>query len=282
MDVSINIVHYNIPRLLRQTMLGIRRAAPRLNYEVNIVDNNPQLRVRDMIESEFPEARILVSPRNVGFGQGMNKAFDQSSGRYWLVSNPDIALQPGSLEKLVQYMDANPDVGIVGSKLVSPNGEIQMSCFRFMEPRTVFYRRLPLVNRFDSVKQHLDQYLMSDWDHATIRDVDYLLGACLLVRPQAIREVGSFDPGYFMYFEEQDLCRRFWKAGWRVVYNPEANMVHYHRRESAAGGILKQVLNPVTHHQIRSAIYYFKKFKDEANPRKSYEPHGQLSRVHRT
>ncbi|MBU0531590.1 MAG: glycosyltransferase family 2 protein [Candidatus Uhrbacteria bacterium] len=271
MDVSINIVHYNTPRLLRQTLLGIRRAAPRLNYEVIVVDNNPKLRVREMIEAEFPEVRVVVSPRNVGFGQGMNKALDHANGRYWLVSNPDIVLKSGSLEKIVEYMDQHPDVGIVGAKLESPNGEIQHSCYRFMEPRTVFYRRLPFVNRIESVRQHLDQYLMSDWDHASIRDVDHVLGACMLVRPQAIREVGNFDPNYFMYFEDQDLCRRFWASGWRVVYNPEVNMVHYHRRESAEGGIVKQVLNPVTHHQIRSAFHYFQKFKGEANPRKAYE-----------
>lgn len=268
MDVSINIVHYNTPRLLRQTLLRIRKAAPGVKYEVIVVDNNPKMRIREMIKSEFPEVNLVESERNVGFGQGVNKAFEQAQGRYLLVFNPDISMQPGSLEKLVDYLDQNKQVGIVGSRLNNPNGTVQHSCYRFTEPKTVVYRRVPFINRLTPVRQHLDDYLMADWDHATTREVDYLLGACMMVRREALEEVGAFDPGYFIYFEEQDLCRRFWKAGWRVVYHPKSIMVHYHRRESAEGGFISQLTNPLTHQQIKSAIYYFKKFKGESNPRK--------------
>ncbi len=268
MDVSINIVHYNIPRLLRQTLLGIRRAAPKLNYEVIVVDNNPQMRLSDEIKREFPEMRVVESDQNCGFGRGINKAFEQARGKYLLVFNPDIFMLPGSLEKLVQHLDQNPQVGIVGSQLKNPNGDIQMSCYRFTEPKTVIYRRIPFIDRISSVKQHLENYLMADWDHASTRNVDYILGACMLIRREALDEVGSFDHNFFMYFEEQDLCRRFWKQGWQVVYHPASVMVHYHRRESAEGGFIKQLLNPVTHHQIRSARYYFQKYRGEAHPRK--------------
>ncbi len=267
MDVSINIVHYNTPRLLRQTLLSIRRAAPRLNYEVIVVDNNPNLRVKKGIVEEFPEVKVLTSPVNIGFGQGINLAFEHARGRYLLVFNPDVSMLPNSLEQLVGYLDENQDVGIVGSKLENPNGKIQYSCYRFTKPHTVLYRRLPFLDRLNVVKQHLTDYLMCDWDHATSRDVDYLLGACMLIRRKALDQVGMFDPNFFIYFEEQDLCRRFWKAGWRVVYHPHSIMVHYHRRESAKGGLFAQLLNPVTRHQIRSAIYYFQKYKGEGNPR---------------
>jgi len=267
MDVSINIVHYNTPRLLRQTLFGIQRAAPKLNYEVIVVDNNPEMRVADMIKQEFPEVKVIVSDRNVGFGQGVNKAFEQAQGKYLLVSNPDISMLPGSLEKLVKYLDENDKVGIVGSQLKNPDGQVQYSCYRFTQPKTVIYRRLPFVDRIASVRQHIDHYLMADWDHQQTRDVDYLLGACMLVRKEALDQVGSFDPNFFLYFEEQDLCRRFWKQSWRVVYHPASVMVHYHRRESAEGNIVQQLLNPVTRHQIRSAIYYFQKYNKEPHPR---------------
>ena len=266
MDVSINIVHYNTPGLLRQTLLSIRRAAPRLNYEVIVVDNNPQARLSDSLRQEFPEMKMIEST-NVGFAQGMNKAFEQACGRYLLVSNPDISMLPGSLEKLVEHLDQNPQTGIVGSQLKSPDGSIQSSCYKFTEPKTVLYRRLPFIKRFAAVKKHLDEYLMVDWDHSDTREVDYLLGACMLIRKQALDDVSGFDPAFFMYFEEQDLCRRFWKNGWQVVYHPASVMVHYHRRESAEGNILQQLLNPVTRHQIRSARYYFQKYRNEPHPR---------------
>jgi GT2 family glycosyltransferase len=267
MDVSINIVHYNTPRLLRQTLLGIQRAAPKLNYEVIVVDNNPKMPVSDQIRKEFPEVKVVVTDYNMGFGQGVDQAFKIAKGKYLLVSNPDISMLPGSLEKLVQYLDQNPKAGIVGSQLKNPDGQIQMSCYRFAEPKTVLYRRLPFVKKFTSAQEHLKEYLMSDWDHSMTRDVDYLLGACMLVRREALEQVGSFDPNFFLYFEEQDLCRRFWKKGWRVVYHPASVMVHYHRRESAEGNFIQQLLNPVTRHQIRSARYYFKKYRYDPHPR---------------
>ncbi len=267
MDVSINIVHYNTPRLLRQTLSSIRRAAPRLRYEVIVVDNNPNLKVGEGLKHEFPEVRVVDPGQNLGFGQGMNAAFAKARGRYLLVFNPDVSMLPGSLEKLVQYLEDNPRAGIVGSRLNDPGGRLQHSCYTFMQPRTVLYRRLPLVDRFSSVREHLNQYLMADWSHEETRSVDYILGACMLVRRQLIDEIGTFDPGFFMYFEEQDLCRRTWLANWQVVYHPDSIMVHYHRRETAKGGIVSQLLNPVTHHQIKSAIYYFKKYRGAVNPR---------------
>lgn len=272
MDVSINIVHYNTPRLLRQTLASIRRAAPRLNYEVIVVDNNPTLKVGPQLLEEFPEVRIVDPNKNLGFGQGMNAAFKEARGRYLLVFNPDVSMLPGSLEELVRHLDENSRVGIVGARLNDPGGQLQHSCYTFMQPRTVFYRRLPFISRLESVKSHLDDYLMADWSHDETKEVDYILGACMLVRQELIKEIGTFDPGFFMYFEEQDLCRRAWLAGWRVVYHPDSIMVHYHRRETAEGGIVSQLLNPVTHHQIKSAIYYFKKYRGATNPRQGVCP----------
>ena len=267
MDVSICIVHYNTPGLLRQTLLSIQRAAPRLKYEIVLVDNNPQARVASWVQQEFPEVKLVVSDQNIGFAQGMNKAMENAKGRYLLSSNPDISILPGSLEKLVHYLDQNPKAGMIGSQLQNPDGSVQRSCYRFAQPKTVILRRLPFADRLAVIKRHLDNYLMAEWDHQHTRDVDYILGACMLMRQEIFEEVGGFDPKYFMYFEEQDLCRRFWKAGWRVVYHPVSVMVHYHRRESAEGNVFQQLLNPITHHQIRSAFYYFQKFRGEPHPR---------------
>lgn len=265
-DVSIMIVHYNTPGLLRQTLKGIRRAAPTIRYEVIVVDNNPKARISSLVKSEFPEVTILESEVNCGFGRGMNIAMDEARGRYLLVFNPDMIIRPKSLETLVAFLDKEKDVGIVAPQLKNPNGSVQHSCYRFMEPKTILYRRLPLVKKLSFVKEHLNHYLMEDWDHQSINNVDYALGAALCIRRDALREVGVFDPNLFMYFEDQDLCRRFWDAGWRVVYHPEAQMVHYHRRETAEGNFLSQIFHPLTRIQMKSAVYYYQKhgwFKDK-------------------
>ena len=258
-DVSIMIVHYNTPGLLRQTLKGIRRAAPKVRYEVIVIDNNPKERIPTSIKTEFPEIQIIESERNCGFGQGMNIAMDEARGRFLFVFNPDIVMHPGSLETLVAFLETQKDVGIVAPKLCNPDGKVQSSCYRFMEPKTIVYRRLPFIGRLPFVKKHLEHYLMSDWNHEEMRNVDYALGAALCIRREALMEVGVFDPNLFMYFEDQDLCRRFWGAGWRVVYEPKAQMTHYHRRETAEGNFLSQLLHPLTRIQIKSAVYYYKK-----------------------
>tara|TARA_Y100000031_G_C7872924_1_gene227192 strand:+ start:21 stop:440 length:420 start_codon:yes stop_codon:yes gene_type:complete len=135
-----------------------------------------------------------------------------------------------------------------------------------MRPSIIFYRRIPFLGILPRAKKAVRDYLMVDDDHARVQDVDYILGAAMLIRKQALDEVGGFDPEFFVYFEDQDLCRRFWKKGWRVVYNPDVELIHYHRRETAEGGFVKQIFNPLTRIQIQSALYYYKKYKGEDNP----------------
>ena len=265
-DLSILIVHYNTPGLLRQTLKGIESSAPKVACEVIVVDNNPRQRIEAMVKKEFPNVRVLVSDRNLGFGGGMNKAMEVAEGRYVLVFNPDICLFPGALEELVSYMDAHKDIGMLAPQLRNPDGSVQMSCFRFMGPEIIAYRRVPVLRSMGFAKRAIDRYMMAEWDHSQTRDVDYVLGAAMCVRREALKDVGPFDSNFFVYFEDQDWCRRFWKAGWRVTYHPKAWMVHYHRRETAEGGFLAQVRNPLTRVQLKSALYYYRKYQGEPNP----------------
>lgn len=266
-DVSILIVHYNTPGLLRQTLKGIRSAAPTVACETIVIDNNPHLRIAERVRKEFPEVRVVVSEKNLGFGGGMNLAMEHAQGRYFLVFNPDIALFPGAIEKLVAFMDSHPDVGIAGPRLANPDRSLQQSCYRFAPPSVILYRRIPWLRALPRARRAVENYLMAEWDHGEVRDVDYLLGAALMVRREAVAQVGKFDPAFFMYFEDQDWCRRFWKHGWRVVYCPQAQMIHYHRRETAEGGFWEQIRNPLTRIQLKSAWRYYRKYKGERNPR---------------
>lgn len=260
-DVSILIVHFNTPGLLRQTLKGIFRVNPCVTYEVIVVDNNPKVRVKEMVAQEFPTVQCLVSEENVGFGCGMNKAMEVATGRYFFVFNPDMILMPGALETLKDFMETHPDVGMAGPRLLNPDGSIQHSAYRFMEPMVIVYRRVPLLREMSFARRAVEQYLMAGEDLSQTRDVDYLLGAAMFVRRRAVEQVGGFDPAFFVYFEDQDWCRRFWLAGWRVMYNPDVSLIHYHRRETAEGGFIAQLLNPLTRIQIQSAIYYYQKYK---------------------
>lgn len=262
MDISILIVGYKNHRLVRQTLKGILRVAPAVSCETIVIENDPTGATTKMCE-EFPWVKVIDHRKNIGFGRAMNLGIEAARGRYILVFNPDVVVLPGAFEELVKYLDEHPDVGMVGPQLHNPDGTLQYSCYRYTEPKTVLYRRLPFVRHFKSVQRHLDDYVMADWDHGETREVNYLLGAAMLIRRQALDQVGGFDPVYFMYFEDQDLCRRFWNAGWKVVYHPKAKLIHYHRRETAEGGFLQQLFHPLTRIQIKSAIYYFKKHRQK-------------------
>ena len=265
-DLSILIVHTFERRLVRQTLRNIRRAAPRLHYEVIVIDNNPAAGMADTIKREFPDVRYAAMDKNRGFGAAMNRGLETARGSYVLIFNPDIVVAPGSLEALHAYMEANPDVGMVAPKLLNPDGTLQYSCNRYHEPMIPVYRRTPL-GKFAFAQRAVDRFLMKDDPHDETREVDWLMGSSLFTRRAALDEVGTFDDGFFMYFEDTDLCRRFWEKGWRVMYHPEVSMVHYHRRASNDGSLWSQLRSPLTWEHIKSAIRFFRKYRGKSNPR---------------
>ena len=264
-DVSILIVHTFERRLIRQTLRGLRRAAPQLHVEVLVIDNNPAAGIADMLKTEFPEARYFAKS-NEGFGSAMNVGIKHARGKYVLIFNPDIIISAGALEKLFQYMEANPQVGTVGPKLLNADGSLQYSCYRYHEPLVPILRRTPL-GRLPWATKIIDRFLMKDASHDQIMEVDWIMGSAMFTRADALAKVGSFDERFFMYFEDTDLCWRMWEAGYKVIYYPEAVMVHYHRRASADGSIFKQLRSPLTWRHIESAYKFFRKHAGQNNPR---------------
>lgn len=259
MDLSIVILNYRSKGLVKQCVKTIGLYAPKASYEIIVVDNDSGDGVGAMLEERFPEVRFIRSPANVGYAGGNNLGVRAARGRYVVIMNPDITVRPGALDAMVAFMEANPEVGIMGPKLVHPDGSIDASCYRFPTYAIPIYRRTPL-GRLASGRQAVSRYLMEDYDHRTTRDVDWLLGAVLMVRRSALDEVGPLDERYFLYFEDTDWCRRFWQAGWRVVYYTGAEMVHYHERLSAQGSWIVSPFRRSTRIHIASCIKYFRKW----------------------
>ncbi len=260
MDLSIVILNYKSKGLVKQCVKTIGLAAPKPSYEIIVVDNDSRDGTGEMLAALFPHVKFIQSPANLGYAAGNNLGIKAATGRYVVIMNPDITVRPGSFEAMVAFMDLNPDVGIMGPKLVHPDGSLDASCYRFPEYAIPVYRRTPL-GRLPAGKRAVASYLMEDYDHETTRDVDWLLGATLMVRREALDAVGLLDERFFLYFEDTDWCRRFWKAGWRVVYFTGANMVHYHERLSAQGSWLVSPLRKSTRIHIASCIKYFAKWR---------------------
>ncbi len=231
--VSIVIVHYRTPDLLANCLAQIGAAQVAIPCEVLIVDNAPLDDAAEKV-ARAHGARYLCSERNVGYGRAVNRGMEAARGRYYLILNPDVEIRPGSVEALAAYLDAHPSAGLCGPKLFSPDGSLQYSARTFYTLKIILLRRTPIGRLFPRARA-LREHLMQDWDHADVREVDWMLGGAIMVRREAVADVGGMDARFFLYFEDVDWCSRMHRRGWRVVYVPHAEMVHAHQRISAHG-----------------------------------------------
>jgi len=260
MDLSITIVAYKNKNILRECLKCIKKANIGLSYEIIVVDNASGDGTAKMLNFEFPEVVAIVSSRNLGFAGGNNLAVARAWGDKILFLNPDVVICQGAVEKTAAYLDNHPEAGLVGPKLLNADGTLQYSAFRFPTIFTPLFRRTPL-GLFSFGKKHLRNYLMMDWNHNEVKEVDWLLGSALMMRKSDYGRLAKFDERFFLYFDDCDLARQVWVSGKKVVYVPHAQMIHFHRRESAHFGFIKGLFHKPTREHIKSWIKYFWKWR---------------------
>lgn len=287
MDVSIVILNYKQRGLVKQCIKGIVVAQPQLAYEIIVVDNASHDGTLEMakklfeVSPDIPQPVLLILPRQIippiltiqtgsndGFAVGNNAGIKQASGKYVMIMNADIAVVPGAIEQMFLYMESHGDIGILGPKLINPDGTVQSSCRRYPHFLTPFYRRT-FFGQLPFARKELDRYLMADFDHEKTVDVDWFFGACLFVRKSVFEKIGLFDERFFMYFEDLDLCRRTWQAGYRITYLTTVEMVHYHQRLSAERGGLFGLFSKGGRIHVASGIKYFAKYLGVPLPKRN-------------
>jgi N-acetylglucosaminyl-diphospho-decaprenol L-rhamnosyltransferase len=250
-DLSVVIVSWNVRDLLRQCLSTVVGPGP-LSLEVIVVDNASTDGSVDMLRAEFPAVQVVANPGNVGFPAANNQGIAAARGRYVLLLNSDAEVVGEGLATMVAFADAHPDVGVVGPQLLNPDGSVQSSRRRLPTLATAFFESTWLQPY--APRRLLERYYVLDQPDGTTLDVDWVKGAALMARREAIEQVGLLDEGFFMYSEELDWCRRFREAGWRVVYLPTAQIVHHEGKSS------EQVL-PARHiHFQTSKVRYFCKY----------------------
>lgn len=263
MDLSIVILNYNSKDYLLPALLGIAENTSDLAYEVIIVDNHSTDSSADYIRSKilprFENARLMVATSNRGYAAGNNLGIREARGKYVAIMNPDIVIWDNALQKILQFMEENPRLGLAGPKLVLPDGGLQYFCYRFPRPAVLIYRRTPL-GRLKAGQRAITEYLMTDWDHDDSRPVDWLQGSFLVARRSALAEIGLMDERFFLFLEDTDWCRRFWLSGWQVWYYAGSEVVHYHNRASDTGKFYKSLFNKMTWIHLFSAWRYFRKW----------------------
>jgi GT2 family glycosyltransferase len=230
-DLSVCIVNWNTRQDLEQAITSVLHSDPELKLEVVVLDNASSDGSPEMIREQFPSVKLLRSAENLGFAKGYNRAADEAEGRHILMLNPDTVVRPRALGALVGLLDSRQDAGAAAPRLLNSDGTIQYSCRRLPGPMAAILRNT-LIGRLAPNNRFTRDYLMADWDHKTIRQVDWVSGAAICIRRETWSEVGGFDEGYFMYAEDIDWCLRAQQAGWRIYYVPESAIVHHIGRSS--------------------------------------------------
>jgi GT2 family glycosyltransferase len=234
LDLSVVIVSRNTRELTLRGVasVGESLAGAGYSWEVILVDNDSGDGTVEAVREGFPAVRVIESGGNRGFSAGNNLGIAEAQGRAMLLLNPDAEAVGDAIPRLLDGLLADPGVGIVGPALRYPDGSPQSSRRRFPTRLTAFLEST-IVQQYWRGNRVLDRYFINDRPDDARQEVDWLNGACLLVRGEVLERIGGFDEGYFMYSEELDLCERARAAGWRVVYDPAATVIHHEGASSA-------------------------------------------------
>ena len=251
-DLSIITVSWNVRDLLRDCINSVDAGRGNLNLEMIVVDSASSDGSPEMVRQEFPWVNLISSQENLGFPRGNNAGIRQARGRHILLLNPDTVIIEDALPVMVHYLEQQLDVGGLGAQLLNRDGSIQSSRRRFPTFLTALFESTWLENFAPtSIKR---SYYALDLPDDETADVDWVTGACLMVPKRVIENVGSLDEGYFMYSEELDWCRRIKDAGWRIVYLPQAKIMH-HIGMSSEQAVTDRHIN-----FQRAKLRYFRKY----------------------
>jgi GT2 family glycosyltransferase len=247
-DVTVGVVAWNAAADLRHCLDALPAALEGLDAQVVVVDNGS----RDDTAAELaahPWVESIHNDGNLGLTPGRNQVLDRVRGRHVLMLDADTRPRPGSVAVMVEYLDAHPAVGLVGGKLLDPDGSLQLSCRTFPSVVLPFLRRPPLSAVFEH-RRTVNRHLMRDFDHLHPRAVDWVLGACQCYRASLLPALGRYDERIFSHGgEDTDWCVRVWKAGAEVHYVPAAEVVH------AYGHFTRR--NPLSRQSRRGIVDYF-------------------------
>jgi GT2 family glycosyltransferase len=229
-DLSIALVNWNNQGYLEQCLESIEAAQLSLSYDVIVADNGSTDGSQQMLAGRFPYVKIVQNERNVGVARGNNQCIRNSSGRHIYVLNNDTVINRESVEAMVRFLDEHPEAGAVGGNLLNPDGTLQFSFCSF----PTLLEEFLIVSH---IGRWLNPYFPSyNGTWPTVRTVDWVSSASVVVRRAAIEGIGLIDEEYFIYSDETDWQYRLWQAGWKVYYLPQAATIHYGGGSFQPGG----------------------------------------------
>lgn len=257
MDVTVVIVSYNVADLLDKCIESIKIETS-CQYEIIVVDNNSEDNSVEMLTTKHSDVIFIQNRTNLGFSKANNQAFRISKGRYIFMLNPDTVILNGAIDKLVDFMDTQHKAGACGPKNTDQKGRLQHNCHHFPDLLMRVVECLQLKRLFPQ-HRYFGREHMTYWSYDEIKEVDWITGCSLLIRREALQQVGLLDEKYFMYSEETDLCYRLRKRGWQILFYPLAYIIHY-GGESALSQFKEKVFSKsITNYLFATRYYFFKK-----------------------
>lgn len=252
-DLSIVVVNHNHRGVIEKCFDSLFALPDRVSLEVILIDNACADGTAAWVGERYPQVMVHRNSQRRGFAANANTGMRAlGHGRYVMLLNPDVISIAGLLERLVAFMDEHPEAGIAAPRLYHADGTLQPNCRRVPSPVTLALRAL----RIDEIWKgpRVRSYLMEDQDHKAAAEVDWVTGAVLVARREAIQAVGFMDERYFLYWEDLDWCFRMRQAGWRVYYVPEARAIHACRREG-----VRRPFSRAGREQLLGALKFFRK-----------------------
>ncbi|HEC78880.1 MAG TPA: glycosyltransferase family 2 protein [candidate division WOR-3 bacterium] len=252
--LNIIIVNYNSGNHLRDCLEAIHRNINgKEDYDITVYDNGSTDHSLETAKDAFADVKYIGNHTNFGFARAANQAISATRGRYILLLNPDVLLFPGTIERMIEFMDKNQKCGILGAEILSPAGFRQPTCRRFPDYFNILFGRRSLIRRIFPRNPFSNSYLYLDMDYNKAEMVDFVEGSVMMLRRSALDEVGLFDEDFFLYVEDADLCYRMQQKGWQVWWLPRTYAIHY-RGEN----FRRDNIHPAIHHS-KGFYRFFKK-----------------------
>jgi len=227
MDLSVIIVSYNVRKFLEQCLYSVRRASKNIDYEIFVIDNNSADGTCTMVESGFPEVKLIKNLVNRGYAAANNQALKMASGRYLLLLNPDTIVNENTFLNCIKFMDSHPDAGAAGVRMVNGEGKFLPESKRALPtPGTAFFKMSGLAYLFPT-SGFFNRYYLGQIDESSTSKAEVIAGAFMFLRAEAVRKTGLLDEDFFMFGEDIDYSYRLLKAGYNNYFYPQAEIVHF-------------------------------------------------------
>jgi GT2 family glycosyltransferase len=249
LDVSIIIVNWNTQAILKDCLKSVYGQTKDISFEVVVVDNASFDGSIQMVKSEFPQITLIENNDNRGFAKANNQGMQIAKGRYVLLLNSDTIILDGAIQRTLTFADQHPEAAVVGCKVLNPDKSLQPTCFMVPSLLNLFLSSTYLYKLFPR-SRFFGREQMTWWDRDDVREVEVVTGCFMLVRKEAMEQVGMMDESYFMYAEETDWCYRFRKAGWKLLFTPDAQIIHL-------GGQSSKIVKVKMSIELRKSILYF-------------------------